>query len=384
MIRSLLGVIILLISLVVVAICIAGAYYIGPTLDSVGDSLDSTLALSEDALNNVSATLEQTQSTIVTVNEGIATADQTSADLSKTIADTIPLIEGINVIVTSQAPENIENIQAAIPDMAEVAGVVDTTLTTLSNFGLDQNFNIPLPFGNDINIPLQFDLGIEYEPTVPFDETVLSLGTGLDGLPEQMRTLEGDLDLATENLQIVSDDILQASKDLEAANQEIALFIPLLDEYLRIMDEIIDTVGQIRVQYNAQVETIKTGGMILFIFMALTQLAPLVFGWDLMTGRGNDKKDDGKSEPEEQPAAVAYVEEPQTETAVTEEPVEKAASAEEVEELKTDEVQEVAAAPENVEPEPTEQAQDATIIETPPDDATQVDAPVEDSPPRED
>ncbi len=378
MIRRLLGIIILLVSLVVVAICAAGAYYIGPTLDSVGDSLDSTLGLSEDALNNVSATLEQTKSTIITVNEGIATADQTSADLSKTIADTIPLIEGINVIVTSQAPENIENIQAAIPDMAEVAGVVDTTLTTLSNFGIDESFNIPLPFGSDIKIPLQFDLGIEYAPTVPFDETVLSLGSGLDGLPEQMRTLEGDLDLASENLQVVSDDILQASNDLEAANQEIALFIPLLDEYLRIMDEIIATVGQIRTQYNAQVETIKTAGMVLFIFMALTQLAPLVFGWDLMTGRGNDKKDD-EPEPEEQAAPVTEAEETQTETAVTEEPVEKVAAVEEGEEPKTDAAEAVAA-----EPEPVAQAEDETVIETPQEDATQVDASQDDTPSAED
>ena len=383
MIRRILGVIILLVSLVIVAICAAGAYYIGPTLDSVGDSLDSTLTLSEDALNNVSATLEQTKATIITVNDGIATADQTTADLSKTIADTIPLIEGINVIVTSQAPKNIENIQAAIPNMAEVAGVVDTTLTTLSNFGIDENFRIPLPFGNDISIPLQFDLGIAYSPTVPFDETVLSLGSGLDGLPEQMRTLEGDLDIATENLQVVSDDILQASKDLEAANQEIALFIPLLDEYLRIMDEIIATVGQIRAQYNAQVETLKTVGMLLFVFMALTQLAPLIFGWDLMTGRGNAKKDDDESE-EQPPAAVVEAEETQNELTAAEEPVEKVASAEEVEEPAAAEIEDAAPQPEPTEPELAEETQDETIIETPQDETPQDDAPVEDTPPTED
>lgn len=378
MIRRILGIIILLVSLVIVAICAAGAYYIGPALDSIGDGLDSTLLLAEDALVTVSATLEQTKATISEVNNGISTADKTTADLSKTIADTIPLIVGVNEIVTSQAPQNIENVQAAIPAMAEVAGVVDTTLTTLSNFGIDQSFNIPLPFGNDISIPLQFDLGIEYAPTEPFDETVLTLGTGLDGLPDQMRLLGGDLDLAAENLQVVSDDILQASQDLEAMNQEIALFIPLLDEYLRLLDEIITNVGQIRTQYNAQVETIKTVGLILFIFMALTQLAPLVFGWDLITGRGNVKKQDDEPESEPPIAVVEKSEEPPTEVDESEE--QTAAVQEPLADNAESQAEDENATAESPKPETEEPAEDAASQ----DETTQTETQVDSKPPAED
>ncbi len=280
MFRRILGLIIIIATVAVLVFLIAIAYYWGPTVESVSEEFETGLALTIETLHTVSATLEQTQATLVSVNSAMETATETTVNLSKTVGDTIPLLEQVAVVVSDQVPQNIESIQTAIPNVAAVAGVVDDALTTLSNFGISQT--IPLPFNP---IEIDFDLGIDYQPVEPFDETLMDVGTSLDGLPEELRNLRSELEVSTANLETVSNDMLAASGDLEAINSEVANFIPLLDEYLVLLDRVIELVERLNTQISANLSTVKLVGTILPIALALTQLAPLVVGWELLTGK---------------------------------------------------------------------------------------------------
>ena len=178
MFRRLLGLIILLVSLILVAVLLGGAFYVGQAVDSVGDGLDNVLALTTESLSTVSKTLEQTKVTIAEANNALDTASEATANLSKTMNDMQPLMESTTKVVTEDVPGNVEAVQAAIPNIVQVAGVVDNALTKLSNFGINQT--IPIPFNP---ITLEFDLGIDYEPEEPFDETISALGDSLEGMP---------------------------------------------------------------------------------------------------------------------------------------------------------------------------------------------------------
>jgi ABC-type transporter Mla subunit MlaD len=280
MFRRILGAIILAATLVVLVILIAAAFYIGPAIDSISSGLDNSLALTVDALNTVSDTLSQTQSTLSAVNDSMDTAAMTTTTLSQTVADTIPLLDQISFLVAEQAPSNIEAVQATVPNIAAVAGVVDTALTRLSDFEINQTIPIPL---NPVDI--QFDLGIEYDPVEPFDETMLTLGTSLDGLPEALRALEGQLAVSADNLETLSNNLDAAAGDIGAVNAEVAAFIPLLDQYLALLDQVIGSIEQLNAQIAANLATVKSVATILPIALALTQLAPLVVGWDLLLNK---------------------------------------------------------------------------------------------------
>lgn len=280
MFKRILGLIILIAGLVVLAILLVAAFAVGPAVDAVAAGLDDALALTDETLGTVSATLEQTQATLVAVNDSLDTAAQTTDNLSKTIYDTQPVLTGITEVIAVQAPQNIEAVQSAIPNIAQVGGVVDDALTSLSNFGISQE--IPIPFNP---ITIDFDLGIDYQPAEPFDESLSAIGTSLDGLPEQLRALRADLEVATENLGTVGADIASATGDLDAINAQIAAFIPLLDQYLGIIDQIGGTLAQMRSQVAANLSTIKLVGTILPLAIALTQLAPIYLGWELLRGK---------------------------------------------------------------------------------------------------
>jgi len=282
MIRRILGAIILVATTVVLAILIATAFYIGPAIDAISAGLDNSLALTVDALSTVADTLLQTQSTLSSVNDSMDTAAITTGTLSKTVADTVPLLDQVSFLVADQAPTNIEAVQAAVPNIAAVAGVVDDALTKLSSFEIDQTIPIPL---NPIDI--NFDLGIDYEPAVPFDETMLKLGTSLDGLPEALRALDSQLAVSAANLETLSGNLEAAAGDIGAVNAEVAKFIPLLDQYLAMLDQVIGAIEQLSAQIVANLATVKMVATILPIALAVTQLAPLVVGWDLLTGRSD-------------------------------------------------------------------------------------------------
>ena len=284
MFRRILGLVILLATVVVLIVLAATAYFFGSVLETVAAQVDNTLILAVDTMGTVSSTLEQTQSTLVAVNNSIDTAATTTANLSQTVEDTIPLLDQVSIVVTDQIPDNIESIQAAIPNIAAVAGVVDDALVRLSNFGIKQT--IPIPF-NPIDI--DFDLGIDYNPVKPFDETMLTLGTSLDGLPEELRALQSELETSTANLETLSGDLETAAGDVNALNTELAKFIPLLDQYLDLIDRAVGGLEDVRAQLASNLSRIKLVGTILPLVIALTQLAPLVVGWDLLTARSEPK-----------------------------------------------------------------------------------------------
>ncbi|MFN2206100.1 MAG: hypothetical protein ACK2UT_09310 [Candidatus Promineifilaceae bacterium] len=283
MFRRILGLIILIATAVVLVALIATAIFMGPAIDALSTGLDNSLSLTVDALETVSATLSQTQSTLSAVNGSMDTAVETTATLSKTISDTVPLLDQVSFLVADQTPRNIEAVQASVPNIAAVAGVVDDALVRLSDLEYKQTIPIPL---NPIEI--NFDLGIDYEPVEPFDETMLALGTSLDGLPESLRSLSGQLDVSAANLETLSSNLDTAGGDIDAINDEVAKFIPLLDDYVALLNQVIAAIEQAGAQVAANLATVRLAATILPIALALTQLAPLVVGWDLLTG-GRDE-----------------------------------------------------------------------------------------------
>lgn len=274
MLRKLTGIVLLLVGLGGVALAAFGFTQVDMVVDSVGGGLDGTLGLTADSLGTVEDTLVLAQSTIGDVNAGLVTVEDTAVNLAQTINETKPLLDQVSQIASVDAPDSIESVQEAIPGVAEVAGVIDDTLITLNNFAIDEDI---------LGFKIQYDLGVDYQPEQSFDTTVTELGTSLDGLPEQLRSLEPSLDAASENLTAVSTNILTISGDLGTINERIAEVDPLLGEYIGIVNEIDTTLGDTRTTINAQLETAKLVLKVVMVWLALMQFSLLYLGWDLIT-----------------------------------------------------------------------------------------------------
>ncbi len=276
MFKRVLGLLMLLIAVGGIVLAVAGARLGHRLVDRVAANFDQTLQLTSQSLDTVAETLTLAKSSIADVNTVMETAETTADNLAITINDTRPLLGQISSVASEQVPDSLETIEQAFPSLEQVAGVIDTTLVTLNNFRIDEEI---------LGFPIQYDLGVDYAPEVPFDQSVRELGQGLEGLPESLRTLQVYINVSSSNLQTVSQDVRNLADDLHTVNGRINELNPILDEYLVLITTTNDNTRQLRAQINSDVQSIKNGITLVMIWLAITQIAPLYLGWELVTGQ---------------------------------------------------------------------------------------------------
>lgn len=276
--RRIIGLILVLIGIGGVGLSIAGTIVGRDIVDEIGDNVLGNLELTTEGLTAVQDTLILAKVALIDVNNGLETVERTAVSVSIAISDTQPLVDQVTLIASDDLPDSIEAIEAAVPGLVQVAGAIDRTLTTLNNFRIDET--VPL-----VGFSIQFDLGIDYDPDIPFDESVALLGESLDGLPDRLRSLDQSLQTSSENLGTISEDVLQLSQDLNTINARLAEVDPLLDEYIRIVQDTNDRARFTRLSMQAQLELIKSIVTIAAIWFGLNQLVPIYVGWEMMAGR---------------------------------------------------------------------------------------------------
>jgi len=275
MIRRILGIILIGIGLSGMALGVFGAQVGREVLDSLSEGTKAGLTLAIDSLNTVTDSLALAQKTIADVNTSLQTVQTTADDVATSLDGSQPMLTTVATIAGQDLPRSIETLQAAIPNAAQAADAVDSTLTTLNRFKIDTTI---------LGFPIQYDLGINYDPAVPFSQSVLEIGSSLDGLPDQLRSLETTLQDTAVNLQTISDDMHTLSTDLESINGRLVAFDPLIADYIRIVLEAEDNLRQIRGQIDEQVQSAKfiiTAGMVWLVF---SQIVPLYLGVELLSG----------------------------------------------------------------------------------------------------
>jgi hypothetical protein len=294
-IRRLLGFIMLLTGLIIMVFSLAGMVYVGSALDDLSGSIKSTLTLTTQSLNAARSTLDFLLNTTGDIGQGLEAAVAATGSAAQTMTDSRPLIDNVSDVITQEIPEGVEGIQDALPNIIQVAAVIDNTLETLSSVGIDRE--IPLPFGG--SIPLRFDLGIDYNPEVPFDESLRSFQGSLDGLPESLRGLEDDLGATSANLSMLAGDLQLAADNLAGISGRFDEINPLLNQYALLVDQLDATIAQVEADIDQQLGWLRYVVIAALFFLGLTQLAPLYLGWELITGR--------RDTPREIPATIAVV-----------------------------------------------------------------------------
>lgn len=274
MVRRIIAILLLVIGLAGVALSIAGAIISARVVDAVWGTLDETLTLTSRSLATVEDSLALAKTTISDVNTGLDGVEATADSLAKTLADTEPLLIEVTALTSEDVPASVENVQAAIPNMALVAGAIDSALVTLNGFEIDETI---------LNQRIHYDLGIDYQPVAPFDETVITLGSGLDDLPDRLRALEPTLDTTRGNLLVVSENIYAISDDLGVINGRVAEVSPLLDSYISVVRDINSAILQIQSGLQGQQNNAKTGLIVIMAWLGVMQFGMLYMGWDLLT-----------------------------------------------------------------------------------------------------
>lgn len=273
--RRIIGLIMILIGVLGVVLSIAITQSVRQMMDNIGQGIDQSLVRTSETLDTVSDTLALTRTTVGQVETSLETVEETANNLGQTISQTRPLLEQLSIVASQDVPDGIEQFQASIPDMAEAAGAIDTTLRTLNDFRIDTSI---------LGVPIKYDLGVNYNPEQPFDETVNNIGTSLEDIPPRLRSLRIYINVTDDNLDQASRNLFEISDDLAQINSSVGDFVPLLDEYSQSVTETNDLLRQARTSTAQQVTSIKNTLTLIFIWFGLTQIAPIYLGVELAMG----------------------------------------------------------------------------------------------------
>lgn len=281
MIRRILGFVIALTGVAGI-VTSAGIYIYGQqVVDAAVSQTVNTLTLATNTLDTTRATLLVAKDSINGVSDTLDTVEGTAINLSQSVTQSKPLIDQIGSIATEEIPDSLETIEGTIPNIVNVAGTVDDTLTILSSFGFERNLDYGLI---DLGM-LSFDLGIDYDPEVRFDESIEELGKSIEGLPEQLRTLDIYLNVTKDNLDTISNDIVQLSNDISAIDDSLSATPELIDDYIAAVTEVQDGLRQTRTQIEQQTETAKMILLGIAVWFALIHLTPLYLGLEMILGK---------------------------------------------------------------------------------------------------
>ena len=267
--RRLIGLLIIIVGILGLVIAGAGAFFANRAIDAtvvglnaVVDTLGTTVDTSTDSLRNVQATLTEVGTTLDTVS-------LTASNAATTLVDTEPLLQQVTTLTTETLPASLDAVNVAVPNLAGIAGSIDTTLTRLSDFQLERTF-----LGQSFN----FDLGIDYSPEEPFDDAVLQIGESLQDVPDQLRALEDSLQTSITNIGAVGGNIDQLAANIDGINTTVQQFIPLLDQTTASLENA-------RAQVNANLNTIKLVATGLLAWFALYQIVPLYVGYRMLSDK---------------------------------------------------------------------------------------------------
>jgi hypothetical protein len=277
MFQKILGIAIILIGISGMALGLFGARVAQETMDGLSAAVESSLNLAIDSLETVADSLLLAQQTISEVNNSLETVQTVADGVAIALEDSQPMLTTVAAIVGEDLPQSVASLQAAIPEAAQAAGAIDATLTTLNRFKIDTSI---------LGFPIQYDLGINYNPAVPFDQSVQAIGSSLDDLPSRLTELEGSLLITAVNLEAITTDMHTLSTDLDAVGVRLSEFDPLIGEYIRLTTEATDNLRQLRTQIEGQTEAAKNLITFSMFWLVLSQIVPLYLGADLlMNGR---------------------------------------------------------------------------------------------------
>jgi prefoldin subunit 5 len=277
-IKRLLGLVVILTALLGIGLS-GGIYWYGhQAIDIAVAQTDGALAITVDTLKTTQEVLEVAKTSLNDVSSTLVTVESTTDNLAQTIRDTEPLLNQIDIIATEQIPDSLQTFNDVIPNIATVAGTVDNTLSILSAFGFERN----LDYGLVKLGTIRFDLGIDYNPTVRFDESILQLGASIEELPAQLRTLDTHLAVTNNNLLAISDDIETLGTNISDINATIETTPALLDEYMGTLDTIQGNIGDAQQEIQRQVGTAKLVVTVLAVWFGLIQIAFLYLGFEML------------------------------------------------------------------------------------------------------
>jgi hypothetical protein len=266
----------IILNLIWIFVCVFGIIYSYKGVNYLETVFKDNLDVIDSNIGILKNLLHQSIDVIESVERSIGTIEVSSMDAGFSLTDTRPIINKTSQVVTQDLPLALDEVQTSMPNVIDTASMIDRTLYILSMF----KFSIPNPFGEDFEL----NLGIDYQPEVTLEDSLVQLFSKLDGVPERMRSLEGDLNLANTNLDTMSENLLDVAHDLDFIRAEIREIIPEINKLISNLETIQDSISKTANRIQRTIGILQKIFVCLLVLIILSQVHSIIIGYLITKG----------------------------------------------------------------------------------------------------
>lgn len=246
----------------VVASLAAGA--VGSALVAgVDETLRSSLALTDDALEALDASVAVADETVVVVRDGLAGLEETARGLEPSLTRGGTLMSDAADLTGTSVADSLDAVNASLPALTRVAGAIDRTLTAVGQ----------LPFTQG------------YAPEQPLDTSVRDLETNLAGVPDRLREQAQLLAGAGDDLSAAGGDVTAIADDLAALRTSMEDAEGLLTGYATTAGDARALLADSAADLGRRAALARVAVWALALTVAAGQVVPLWLGRELAAGR---------------------------------------------------------------------------------------------------
>jgi hypothetical protein len=224
---------------------------------AVSASADAAVTTSDEAAAALESVVELTSSldgTLASVTDALRDVQITVADGSVRLTQLAAATGDLADVVSSDVPRAVDGVVDALPSLVATAGVVDTTMRTLSLIGVD------------------------YTPDEALDDALVRIQDELAVIPPRLRAQSGRLEAAADGLSSFSSSALDVSTQIAGIRAALAEAGRLVGTVEASSREAVNVARDMASRIPRQAVLFEAVVVVLGGFVAGTATLPLFLG----------------------------------------------------------------------------------------------------------
>jgi methyl-accepting chemotaxis protein len=252
-----------------IAAGVAGVLFSVIALVVVSRFLSNIQAAADQRLVQLDRALAATGDGLIVAHDSLGRAKTTMRSLhttiegaSQAITDTLPALDRVGILVGEDLSATITSTRSALASAQETARVADGLLSTISQFQL---------------------IGAElYNPDVPLNVAIGQVATSLNGLPESLASVQGDLRQTAGSLGKINVQIGRVVGNMDDIGGSMAEAEAVITKYQDIVGELRGQVAEVRRDLPGWLGGIRLGISLMLLWLGIAQIGLLTQGWELV------------------------------------------------------------------------------------------------------
>lgn len=237
-----------------IAAVLVGAVVAWILVGTAADAVTESTAVTRRALTTVGDTTEVVDAVFDDVAGSLRDVQTTLADTSLTLTSASAVTGNLTGVVTEEIPASIDSIRAALPALIDTASVIDSTMRGLALVGVD------------------------YDPSVPLDQSIADIDARLAAIPDLLRTQQETLSSVTGDLGRFSSSMIGLSDDVGSIRVRLAEASSALAGYTTIVADSSALLDDLESGLTAGVRLVRLTIVLLALGVTATQTLPISVG----------------------------------------------------------------------------------------------------------